>query len=58
MSASGQGAARDPVEAYAWLQRAAHGGVPAAAAYLKRLAARMEPALLAQAQRYSGDEPA
>jgi TPR repeat protein len=58
MYASGQGAASDPLEAYAWLHRAARAGVGAAAGYLPRVAARIEPALLAQAQRYLGESEA
>jgi len=50
MAAAGQGTERDPVQAYGWLHRAASGGIPAAAPYLKRIAARMAPPQLAQAQ--------
>jgi len=44
----------DPVEAYAWLHRAGAAGIAAASAYLQRITARMEPALLAQAHGYVG----
>jgi TPR repeat protein len=52
MYAAGQGVGRDLLEAYCWLQRAARAGIPAAGSYLKRLAGRMDPGLLAQAQGY------
>jgi TPR repeat protein len=58
MYASGQGVGRDLVEAYAWLRRAAEAGIPAAVGYITRVAARMEPALLAQARRYVGEAEA
>jgi TPR repeat protein len=54
MYASGQGVQRDLVEAYAWLHRAGAAGVGPAASYIQRVAARMGPALLAQANRYAG----
>ena len=50
MYATGQGTQLDLVEAYGWLHRAAAGGIAAAGPYLKRIAARMEPMQLAQAQ--------
>ena len=53
MYATGQGTGRDPVEAYGWLHRAAAGGIAAAAPYLKRIASRMEPVQLAQAQVFT-----
>ena len=37
-----------------WLHRAGAAGVPPAAGYLQRVAARMGPALLAQANGYIG----
>jgi TPR repeat protein len=52
MYAAGQGVARDLLEAWVWLQRAARAGVPAAEAYIKRVAQRMEPGQLEHAQRY------
>jgi TPR repeat protein len=54
MYASGQGVRRDLVEAYAWLHRAGSAGLAPANNYIQRIAARMEPALLAQAHRYVG----
>jgi TPR repeat protein len=54
MYAAGQGVAPDLVQAYAWLHRAGAAGVLPAANYLQRVAARMEPALLAQANGYIG----
>jgi TPR repeat protein len=53
MYSAGQGVQRDLLEAYAWLQRAGGAGVAAASGYLKKIAARMEPQLLAQAQGLS-----
>jgi len=54
MYAAGQGVAPDLVEAYAWLHRAGAAGVAPAVTYLRRVAARMEPALLEQANGYIG----
>jgi TPR repeat protein len=54
MYASGQGVGKDLVEAYAWLHRAGAAGVIPASSYIQRIAARMEPALLAQANGYAG----
>jgi TPR repeat protein len=54
MYAAGQGVPLDLVEAYAWLHRAGAAGVLPAANYIRRIAARMEPALLAQANGYIG----
>jgi TPR repeat protein len=54
MYASGQGVQKDLVEAYAWLHRAGAAGVIPATTYIQRIAARMEPALLAQANGYAG----
>ena len=53
MYSAGQGVQRDLVQAYAWLQRAGGAGVDAASGYLKKVTARMEPQLLAQAQAFS-----
>jgi TPR repeat protein len=53
MYSAGQGVHCDLVEAYGWLQRAGGAGVAAASSYLKKIAARMEPQLLAQAQGFS-----
>jgi TPR repeat protein len=54
MYAAGQGVPSDLVEAYAWLHRAGAAGVLPAAGYQQRVAARMGPALLAQANGYIG----
>jgi TPR repeat protein len=54
MYAAGQGVPTDLVEAYAWLHRAGAAGIAPAARYLTRVSARMEPALLAQANGYIG----
>jgi TPR repeat protein len=54
MYAAGQGVPTDLVEAYAWLHRAGAAGIAPAASYLTRVSARMEPALLAQANGYIG----
>jgi TPR repeat protein len=58
MYASGQGVGRDQVEAWCWLQRAAQAGIAAADGYARRIAARMEPALLAQARHFVGETDA
>jgi TPR repeat protein len=51
MYACGQGAPRDLVQAWCWLQRAAAGNAPGAARYAERVRARMEPDQQEQAQR-------
>jgi TPR repeat protein len=53
MYSAGQGVARDLLKAYAWLARAGQAGEAAAKAYLKRVASRMDPALLEQVRRYT-----
>lgn len=53
MYAAGQGAQRDLLEAYSWLARAAGGGVVGAAAYLKRVSARMDAQQLEMVQGLS-----
>jgi TPR repeat protein len=54
MYAAGQGVPPDQVEAYAWLHRAGAAGLASAARYLQRVAARMSPAMLAQADTLVG----
>jgi TPR repeat protein len=51
MYACGQGAARDLVHAWCWLQRAAASGAPGAARYAERVGARLEPEQQEQARR-------
>ncbi len=48
--ATGSNAPRDDVEAWAWLERAARAGVAGAADLRDRLAARMTPAMIAEAR--------
>jgi len=52
MYAAGQGLARDLVQAWCWLQRAERSGAAGAARHADKVGARMDPALLEQAQRY------